>query len=153
MFNFRMFLPSFAKEIRNTLAKRRKKDRGITERLAFIGANWCYCGHFYKNARPRFAFSGCFYLSKSEQNNTTLNARHTQTNSAQAGYSGVTQEMIAHIYRVTGNPSASLVAPLVIFDLRTASEFSDTIRKFGVTSRCVCTLGLDVTRRRIGKWH
>ena len=34
MINSRIFLPSFAKERRNTLAKRRKKDRGSTERLA-----------------------------------------------------------------------------------------------------------------------
>jgi len=31
---FRVFLPSFAKERRKMLAKRRKKDRGSTERLA-----------------------------------------------------------------------------------------------------------------------
>ena len=34
---FSIFLPSFEKERRNTLAKRRKKARGKTEKLAFIG--------------------------------------------------------------------------------------------------------------------
>ena len=33
MYSFRVFLPSFEKERRKMLAKRRKKDRGSTERL------------------------------------------------------------------------------------------------------------------------
>ena len=32
---------------------------GDFERLAFKGWNEVQCIHFYKNARPRFAFSGC----------------------------------------------------------------------------------------------
>ena len=60
---FRYFLSLFLsrkKKARKWPKKAKRKTVGGFERLAFKGWNEVQCKHFYKNARPRFAFSGFF---------------------------------------------------------------------------------------------